>query len=39
MYKSNMTLRSLGAAAIALIFATAALAQQPGRIRGADRES
>ena len=34
MYKSNMTLRSLGAAAIALIFATAALAQQPGRIRG-----
>jgi hypothetical protein len=34
MYKSNMTLRALGAAAVALIFATAALAQQPGRIRG-----
>jgi hypothetical protein len=34
MYKSNMTLRALGVAAIALIFATAALAQQPGRIRG-----
>ena len=34
MYNSNMTLRALGVAAIALIFATAALAQQPGRIRG-----
>ena len=34
MYNQNMTLRAFGAAAIALIFATAALAQQPGRIRG-----
>ena len=34
MYKPNMTLRALGVAAIALIFATAAIAQQPGRIRG-----
>ena len=34
MYKSNMTLRALGAAAIALFFATAAFAQQPTRIRG-----
>jgi len=30
----NMTRRALGAAAIAVIFATAAVAQQPGRIRG-----
>jgi len=34
MHKSNMTWRALGAAAIALIFAGAAFAQQPGRIRG-----
>ncbi len=34
MYKSKMTRRTLGAAAVALIFATAAFAQQPGRIRG-----
>jgi hypothetical protein len=34
MYKSNMTRWVLGAAAVALIFSTAALAQQPGRIRG-----
>ncbi len=34
MYNSNMTRRTLGAAAIALLFATAAFAQQPGRIRG-----
>jgi hypothetical protein len=34
MYNQNMTLRALGAAAIALVFATASLAQQPGRIRG-----
>jgi hypothetical protein len=34
MYKSNMTLRALGAAAIALFFATTAVAQQPTRIRG-----
>jgi len=34
MYSSNMMRRTLGAAAVALIFATAAFAQQPGRIRG-----
>jgi hypothetical protein len=34
MSKSNMTLRALGAAAIALFFATTAVAQQPTRIRG-----
>jgi len=34
MYRSNMTRRALGAAAVALIFATAAGAQQPSRIRG-----
>jgi hypothetical protein len=35
MYKMNLTRRALGAAAIAVVFvATAALAQQPGRIRG-----
>ena len=38
MYNPNMTSRVLwrtvGAAAVALVFATAALAQQPGRIRG-----
>jgi outer membrane lipoprotein SlyB len=35
MNKRNRTWRALGAAAIALVFAgTAALAQQPGRIRG-----
>ena len=34
MYNPNMTLRALGAAAVALIFVTAALAQQPGQIRG-----
>jgi hypothetical protein len=34
MYKSNMTWRALGAAAIVLLFATAAFAQQPSRIRG-----
>ena len=34
MCSSNMTRRALGAAAIVLLFATAASAQQPGRIRG-----
>ena len=34
MYKPNMTRWTLGAAAIALLFANAALAQQPTRIRG-----
>ncbi len=34
MYNTNMTWRTLGAAAIVLVFATAAVAQQPGRIRG-----
>jgi len=34
MYRSNMTRRALGAAAVALLFATAAGAQQPSRIRG-----
>ncbi|MGB6351277.1 MAG: hypothetical protein WBG10_14740 [Pseudolabrys sp.] len=34
MYKPNMTRRALGAAAIALFFATTAVAQQPTRIRG-----
>lgn len=34
MYKPTMTKWPLGAAIIALIFSTAALAQQPGRIRG-----
>jgi hypothetical protein len=34
MYKPNMTRWTLGAVAIALLFANAALAQQPGRIRG-----
>jgi hypothetical protein len=34
MYNLNMTLRALGAAAVAFIFVTAATAQQPGRIRG-----
>ena len=38
MYNQNMTWRhvgrSVGVAAIALVFASAALAQQPGRIRG-----
>jgi hypothetical protein len=35
MYKMNMTRRAVGAAAMAVVFAgTAALAQQPGRIRG-----
>jgi len=34
MYKPNMTCWTLGAVAIALLFANAALAQQPGRIRG-----
>jgi hypothetical protein len=34
MYKLNMTRRVIGTAAIVLFFATAALAQQPGRIRG-----
>ena len=34
MYNRNMSLRAFGAVAIALVFATAALAQQPGRIRG-----
>ena len=35
MHKMNMTRRALGAAAIAVVFAaTAAFAQQPGRIRG-----
>jgi hypothetical protein len=34
MYKSNMTRWALGAAAVALFFATTAVAQQPTRIRG-----
>ncbi|MFZ0102742.1 MAG: hypothetical protein WAL49_10675, partial [Pseudolabrys sp.] len=34
MYKSNMTRRAIGTVAIALFFATAAYAQQQGRIRG-----
>lgn len=34
MDNSNVMRRTLGAAAIALLFATAAIAQQPGRIRG-----
>ncbi|HZP69441.1 MAG TPA: hypothetical protein VFB29_05805 [Pseudolabrys sp.] len=34
MYKLNMTRRTIGAVAIALLVATAAQAQQPGRIRG-----
>jgi hypothetical protein len=35
MYNMNMTRRALGAAAMVVVFAgTAALAQQPGRIRG-----
>lgn len=34
MYKLNMTRRAIGTVAIALFFATAANAQQPGRIRG-----
>jgi hypothetical protein len=34
MYKPNKILRVVGAAAIALLFASAAFAQQPGRIRG-----
>src|SRR5215471_6292006 len=34
MYRSNMTRRAPGSAAVALIFATAAGAQQPSRIRG-----
>src|SRR5215467_7080001 len=35
MYRSNMTRRAFGAAAVAaLVFATAAFAQQQGRIRG-----
>ena len=34
MYKLNMTRRVVGTVAIALFFATAAQAQQPGRIRG-----
>ncbi len=34
MYKPNMMLRVVGAAAVALLLASAALAQQPGRIRG-----
>jgi hypothetical protein len=34
MYKSNMTRWSFAAAAIALLFATTAFAQQPTRIRG-----
>ena len=34
MYNLNMTWRALGAVAIALLFTTAAFAQQPGRIRG-----
>ncbi|HKA76703.1 MAG TPA: hypothetical protein VKD19_06315 [Pseudolabrys sp.] len=34
MYKSNMTWQALGVAAIALFFATTAIAQQPTRIRG-----
>jgi hypothetical protein len=34
MYKPNKILRVVGAAAVALLFASAAYAQQPGRIRG-----
>jgi len=34
MYNLNMIWRALGAVAIALLFTTAAFAQQPGRIRG-----
>lgn len=34
MNKLNMTRRAIGTVAIALVFATAASAQQPGRIRG-----
>lgn len=34
MYKPNKILRVVGAAAVALLFASAAFAQQPGRIRG-----
>lgn len=34
MYNLNMTRRTVGTAVIALLFATAAQAQQPGRIRG-----
>ena len=34
MLKLNMTRRAIGTVAIALLFATAAHAQQPGRIRG-----
>jgi hypothetical protein len=34
MYKSNMMRRTIGAVTIALFFATAAYAQQQGRIRG-----
>ena len=34
MYKLNMTRRAIGTVAVALFFATAATAQQPGRIRG-----
>jgi endonuclease YncB( thermonuclease family) len=34
MYKLNMTRRAIGTVAIALLFATATHAQQPGRIRG-----
>jgi len=34
MYKPNMMLRVVGAAAVALLCASAAFAQQPGRIRG-----
>ena len=34
MFNWNMTRRTLGAVAIAVVFATAAFAQQPGRIRG-----
>jgi hypothetical protein len=34
MYKPNKILRVVGAAAVALLFASAVFAQQPGRIRG-----
>lgn len=34
MYNTNMTLRALAVAAFAFVFAAAAFAQQPGRIRG-----
>jgi hypothetical protein len=34
MYKSNMTWRTFGAVVVTLLFAAAAFAQQPGRIRG-----